>query len=412
MADVFLHVGLPKTGTTTIQGALGERAGALTAHGVLVPGGRQAQQLAAYDLLGQRIPGDDAVVAGALDRLLAEINAYDGPSVVVSEEELGLARPRHVHRLVRGLSGHRVFVVIGVRDLGRTLVSAWQQSVVMGATTSWSEYVAGIRQPETGPTRAAAGFALRHDVLRVLDAWSAHVPADRIRLVTVPPRGAPSDVLPSRFAQAIGLPASVWVDVPPVRNASLGAAEVEMIRRLNEQLTGRLLLRQLRHVTAAGIRPRLNVSGSRPLSLPPEDAAWVRQRAEQVIAELQRRGHAVYGDLDDLLPRDVVAAGRRLDDVSQAELLAVTEAALAALAVAHGTLWRRYRRVATGQPPLETGLGHRVESAARAAVFRLQKATLTGADGNPMLGWAVRRYLARPTRLAQPGTPPHERAGR
>ena len=248
MADVFLHVGLPKTGTTTIQGALVERAGALTAHGVLVPGGRHAQQMAAYDLLGQRIPGDDAVVAGALDRLLAEINAYAGPRVVVSEEELGLARPRHVHRLVRGLSGHRVFVVIGVRDLGRTLVSAWQQSVVMGATTTWSEFVAGIRQPGTGPTRAAAGFALRHDVLRVLDAWAAHVPADRIRLVTVPPRGAPSDVLPTRFAQAADLPASVWVDVPPVRNASLGAAEVEMIRRLNEQLTGRLLLRQLRHV--------------------------------------------------------------------------------------------------------------------------------------------------------------------
>jgi hypothetical protein len=412
MADVFLHVGLPKTGTTTIQGALVERAGVLAGHGVLVPGGRHAQRMAAFDLLGQRIPGDDSAVAGALDRLLVEINAYAGPRVVVSEEELGLARPRHVHRLVRALDGHRVFVVIGVRDLGRTLVSAWQQSVAMGSTTTWSEFVAGVREPGTGPTRAAAGFALRHDVLRVLDAWSAHVPADRIRLVTVPPRGAPSDVLLTRFARAADLPQGGWVDTQPVRNGSLGAAEVEMIRRLNEQLAGRLALRQLRHVIGAGIRPGLGIDTARPLSLPAEEAGWVRERAEEVVAELGRRGHTVYGDLGDLIPRQPVSTGRRLDDVSQAELLAATEAALAALAVAHGNLFRRYRRATGGQQPDETSLGHRVESAARAAVFRLQKATLTGADGNQVLGWAVRRYLARPTRLALPDTPPRERTGR
>ena len=58
MADVFLHVGLYKTGTTTIQGALTGTADQLAAAGVLFPGGHRAQRLAAYDLLGQRVGGE------------------------------------------------------------------------------------------------------------------------------------------------------------------------------------------------------------------------------------------------------------------------------------------------------------------------------------------------------------------
>lgn len=131
MVDVHLHVGLPKTGTTSIQAALDSHADALAGAGVCYPGGRhRAHRLAAYDLLGQRVKGDDAdQVAGAFHRLVEEVVPYDGRSVVVSEEELGLARPRHVRRVVRSLRDHRVHVVIGVRDLARTVVSAWQQDV-------------------------------------------------------------------------------------------------------------------------------------------------------------------------------------------------------------------------------------------------------------------------------------------
>ena len=134
MADVHLHVGLPKTGTSTIQAALDARVTSLAEAGVLYPGGRhRAHRLAAYDLLGQRVRGDDAdLVAGAFTRLVAEMASYPGRSIVVSDEELGLARPRHVRKLVRSLAHHRVHVVIGVRDMARTVVSAWQQDVVTG----------------------------------------------------------------------------------------------------------------------------------------------------------------------------------------------------------------------------------------------------------------------------------------
>ena len=68
MTDVFLHVGLAKTGTTTIQAALEQSAARLAAEGVLFPGSHhRAQRLAAYDLLGQRVRGEEGerVACGA-----------------------------------------------------------------------------------------------------------------------------------------------------------------------------------------------------------------------------------------------------------------------------------------------------------------------------------------------------------
>ena len=149
MAEVYLHVGLPKTGTSTIQAALDARVGSLAQAGVLYPGGRhRAHRLAAYDLFGQRVRGDDAdLVAGAFNTLVEEMARYSGRSIVVTEEELGLARPRHVRKLVRRLGHHRVHVVIGVRDMARTVVSAWQQDVVTGGAVAWQDFIGAVRDP-------------------------------------------------------------------------------------------------------------------------------------------------------------------------------------------------------------------------------------------------------------------------
>ena len=105
MADVFLHVGLPKTGTTTLQAALDHHVDDLAAEGVLFPGGRhEKQRLAVFDLLGQRLEGDERKVAGAFPKLVEEMAAFDGRSIIVTEEILGMARPRQVRRFVDALA--------------------------------------------------------------------------------------------------------------------------------------------------------------------------------------------------------------------------------------------------------------------------------------------------------------------
>lgn len=136
--------------------------------------------------------------------------AYQGNTIVFSEEGLAGARRRHARQLVDALAPHRVHVVLTVRDLARLLTSAWQQSVVMGR----GEDVAGVpRQrprPEHGTISLATKFWLKHDITRVLDVWGAVVPRERVLVVTVPPPGTPAGVLFVRFGEAIGVPARLW----------------------------------------------------------------------------------------------------------------------------------------------------------------------------------------------------------
>lgn len=394
MAQVFLHVGLPKTGTTSIQAALQAAAAELSDAGALFPcGTHHAQRLAAFDLLGQRAPGGRAnATAGVFRRMVAEIDAYGGDRVVVSEEELGLARPGQVRRVVRALSGHEVFVVVGVRDLGRTLVSAWQQGILMGDTTRWPDFVEAVRDPARGDIRTGASFRLRHDLGRVLDAWGTHVPVARIRLFTAPPAGSHPEVLLSRFAAAAALPVTFSDGRATPRNQSPGPAQVEVVRRLNEAMTGRLDRQQHRWVLERGVRPGLTPGASRPLLLPREDLAWTRERSQHLIDEIRRRGHPVYGDLDDLLPVEAATSPRRPDDLSEGELLAAAQATLASLSVVLGSSPRRAKPRTQGEGPRSMEV---LASSARAAKFRLAKSALPRARDNRLLAWAVRSYLRR-----------------
>jgi hypothetical protein len=403
MADVFLHIGLAKTGTTTIQAALEARVDQLAAAGVLFAGGsHRAQRLAAYDLLGQRIEGDDRdVVPGAFGRVADEIAAFTGRRVVVSEEELSHARPRHVRRLTRRLGPHRVFVVITVRDLARTLVSSWQQSVVQGGTTPWNEFIASVRDEDvaTAPSDGLA-FWLRQDLLRVIDTWTTVVPTDRIRIVTVPPPGSGEHVLLDRFAAATGLPPDVWGAEPvSPRNVSLGAAELELVRRLNQATSGRLTIAQYRFVMEAGLRPRWHVQHPRPLRLPAEHLPWARERGERLAADLRSRGHPVVGDLSDLVPGPATCGADPNAVIPDGELLVVAEAAVAALALAHGALFKRYRRSFFERQGRWPSPAEVMGSSSRAVGFWARKAALRGADQHRVLAWAARTYVRQTSRV-------------
>lgn len=404
MADVFLHVGLPKTGTTTIQAVLDASVEPLAAAGVLVAGGsHHAQRLAVYDLLGQRVGGEErGVVAGSLHRLLDEAAAHQGRSVVVSEEELSLARPRHVRALVRRLEGHRVHVVVGARDMARTLVSAWQQSIVNCSTTRWADFIASARGVDTAPPREGVSFWLRHDLLRVVDTWSTAVPVERIRVVTVPPAGAGSGVLLDRFAAAVELPTGAWTQPPRPRNVSLGAAELEAVRRLNLAVDGRLNTSQHRFVIEAGIRARLAGASGRALVLPEEHLGWAQDYGERLADELTRRGLPVVGSLSDLVPAPPATGGPPPDDVRDEELLAATEAALTSLALDHGRLFRRYRRAFFEREGRWPGAAEVLASQARAGSFRARKWALVHADHDPVVARALRLYLARTSRSSRP----------
>jgi hypothetical protein len=168
------HIGLAKTGTTSLQLALQENATGLAERGILFPGGTHgAQTIAVFDLMGRTMPGEDYPrVPGAFDRLTEEIDAWPGSVAVLSHELLALARPGHVKRLVASLPAHRIAVVVTVRDLASSISSSYQQEVFQGSTVTWSNYLRALR---TQRKSAAVSFWMRQDLLRVLGVWERFV---------------------------------------------------------------------------------------------------------------------------------------------------------------------------------------------------------------------------------------------
>lgn len=199
-----------------------------------------------------------------------------------------------------------------------------------------------------------------------------------------------------RFAAATNLPIELWdVREPKPRNVSFGAAELEVIRRLNPTVLARLNQEQYRFVIEQGIRSRLALERSRPLRLPSEHAAWARHHGEHLVGELRRRGVRVVGDLADLVPEQLPVSVPPFDVVSDAELLQAAEATLASLAIAHGNLFRRYRRSFSQREGRLPTAQEVVGSSARAAGFQLQKAALRRTGDNRVLAWAARTYIER-----------------
>ena len=391
--DVFLHIGLAKTGTTALQRVLHERRDRLQEHGVRLGGGSiGAQMRAAYDVLGRRLPGPNPPdVAGSFRRLVEDLDASTAPRAIVSQEILALARPRQVRRVLSALSAHDVYVVVTVRDLGRAVCSAWQQEIFEGRSSTFADYVAAIREPVSASPGAAAGFWLRQDVVRVLRPWQRMLGSDHVIVVTVPPPGSSAQLLYDRFADVLHVPGSVLRTEPARRNPSLGAAEVEVLRRLNTELAGRRGAGRAQ-LLKPGIREKLADPGGRPIRLPDSERTWVTHRAATMVEHVRTAGYRVVGDLTDLTPFIAPPEAHRSDDFTSSELLAATERTLSVLAVECSALSRRaarlQSRIADPSPAGGRGLYH-----VRSVGFRTRRWALEQADRNRLVGWATRMYV-------------------
>ena len=391
---VYLHIGLGKTGTSTLQRALSEQQGRLAELGIDIPGsGHGSTRRAVYDLMGRRLGGADAVdnarVAGAWKPFAATIATSGAPTAVISEEMLALARPRVVRRLVDSLAPRRVVVVVTVRDLARTLGSFWQQQLMMGRTETLPEFLDAVRDPASGQASIGVGFWMRQDLLRVLDAWRSAVPCEDFRIVTVPAAGQPVERLNDRFAEVIGAPAGLLRGSRPRGNASVGVTEAEVVRRLNVRL-GETLAENQRLQLMQVIRLGLVERDGTPIRVPADQHDWIAARAAEMVAGIREHGYPVVGSLDDLVPRPGPA------DVGPPDEREVADAALTALAAVSGDqarLWKQARRRAARPDPGAHGGG--VATRARAASFRLRTRALARADRNRLLGWAARAYLRR-----------------
>jgi hypothetical protein len=307
---IFLHIGEPKTGTTSLQQIMWRNRSELAARGVVLPGHHPQDHFrASQDLRGiAKLASDPAGSWTGEWEILAR-QAQQAPKVaVISHELFSAADAEQADRAVRSLLPGEVHVVLTVRDMGTLLPAEWQETVKHRNTRGWEDWLEDVIDRESvSADRRQWWFWRVHDTLAILDIWSRLVPAERVHVIMTPPHGSDPALLWQRFASLLDIdPASV----DPTRarpNASLGMPEIEFLRRLNQALPQDVpdwfymwnVKEAVAHQALAA-RPR-----HARLVLPADREAWAKEQAEILVAGLGGSGYDLIGDLDELVPRPV-----------------------------------------------------------------------------------------------------------
>jgi hypothetical protein len=307
---VFLHIGEPKTGTTFLQQVMWRNRSELAARGVVLPGHHPQDHFrASQDLRGiAKLAGDPAGSWTGEWEILARQAQQAGKVAVISHELFSAADAEQADRAVSSLRPAEVHIVLTVRDVATLLPAEWQETVKHRNARGWEDWLGDVIDRESADAdRRRWWFWRVHDTLAILDVWSRQLPAEHVHVITTPPPGSASGLLWQRFASLLEIdPAGV--DLTRARpNASLGMAETEFLRRLNQALPDEVpdwfymwnVKEAVAHQALAD-RPREG-----RLVLPASRDAWAKGRAEELIAALGDSGYDVIGDLDELRPPPV-----------------------------------------------------------------------------------------------------------
>lgn len=310
---VVVHVGLTKTGTTYLQALLAAHREPLRAAGWLYPDlGPGTHFRAAADVRrsAARLGLDPARVDGSWAALAAEARRHveAGGSVVLGHEVLAGATPDQVSRALGHLAGVEVHVVVTARDLGRQAVAHWQERVKLGDTRSFADLEREELRADTGPGLGPDDGGTRprfwhgQDFSDTLRRWTGTGATGH--LVVGPAPGAPADRLWRRFAEAVGLPDGVVdpaVEVPG--NPGLGAAEVALVRAVNERLGDRLPADvRNRVVKREWAEQELARRSGPPARTPASLGPLLAAATDRWVEEVRAAGHEVHGDTADLAP--------------------------------------------------------------------------------------------------------------
>jgi len=327
---LHIHVGASKTGTSALQRGLWRSVDDVLAAGVGLPlVGRQAHVSQVLRPLGWVASKGyvGRIRKRRLRKLVPLLESTPGDRLLVSNEDLAELDGERIgllHQVARD-AGLELSVVITARTWARQVPSEYQQFLKHRLTTDYPTWLAEVRD-RRGPS--AEHFWLRQDFAGMAERWAAEIPAGRIHVLVSPSR--PLDAGTRQFCEIVGIPAES-VDVPTNRiNASFGAVEAEVYRRLNGALPPAFddyeadYYPGVRIPIVSGVLPR---EASARLPLPNEHLGWVTEESHRQLDRLRAGGFRLHGEPELLLPGP--DASGLMPEVDEVE---VSQAAIAALA--------------------------------------------------------------------------------
>ena len=302
---LYLHVGHAKTGTSYLQSAFWGSRTALAEAGLLLPLAGPGHHFGlALALRGDLDESMDAPTAfSAEDRLVKQLGESSAPRALVTHEVLAAVSAAEAARFSRRIVDRDIHIVLTVRDLRRQVPAEWQQRVKTRSTLTYEKFLDGV----VNHSERGAKFWRVQDTFDVAERWRGDLPPERVHIVTTPPAGSAPTLLLERFCQVLGVDPAVVNTDQSRRNESLGAQQVELMRRVNVALGDRLP-----HPRAGYNRVAKNEfansvlaaqDGAR-LDLPARLDEWCHGEARRVVEQIRTAGYDVVGDLDDLLPAE------------------------------------------------------------------------------------------------------------
>jgi hypothetical protein len=276
----ILHIGMPKTGTTTIQALLASMHDELLAAGVLYPrAGRPeaepGQHLLSWSLTGRHGSAD----ARCWPEMLEEVRSRDPQTVILSSEDLSFCEAEQIRTIGGYLDGAQVDIVIYFRNPLSFLISAYKQNVKGGkCDVPFREFV--------------EERVFRCDYGRILAPWVETFGREHV-LVRSYDKVAKSPGIEEDIMGIIGLSPEwfeahrtrrKWANVSPPDDAIGLLRELNVLNRRLPGVSG-VIHRARRSVITQKRFGRVLVACARPFTSRPlyreEDAAWVREKVRE-----------------------------------------------------------------------------------------------------------------------------------
>lgn len=316
---VYIHIGVPKSGTSFLQGALAEHRKALRSSGVLYPdGAKDAMFRAALDVRGNHKAWGRKrdEVAGTWDKLSRKAREFDG-TTVISHELLGAASARQAASALSMLKGLDVHIVVTARDLASQVTAEWQEGVKHGRKTSFEDFRERILSDDRGHKHAKRFWAAQ-ELPAVLARWGSGLRSKNVHVVVCPPPTADPALLWQRFAHVVGFDcAALAATDGREANSSLGVVQIDLLRRVNTALDDRLVQPAYGRVVKQQFTKQMlvNYPSPRP-ALPLEMYDDLVDLSTRWVKEIDRAGYTVHGDPDELVPQPPLLAQKHPDDVA------------------------------------------------------------------------------------------------
>ncbi len=331
----LLHIGPPKTGTSSLQAAFHQNRSATLDQGVRYAGSARHSGSAVLAVTGRPsfVRDQGSPTMRKWETLLRDVRGAREPRVLVSSEFFADAEPPAVKRAVEDLDRDRLHVVVTLRPLDRIITSQWQQYVQSSLKVGFEPWLEATLKNPPGPTPT---FWRRHRHDRLVERWAAEVGPERMTIVVIDDRD--HDHILRVFERLLGLRTGTLVADEELVNRSMTMPEIEAVRAFNNAFRdaglGNALFHKVMHFGAAAyMKTRVPPPGEQRVRLPGWAREMVADVSREMVANLGRTGVRVLGDLDTLVPapkRDATAPDA---DSAEPEAVCITPDIVAAMAV-------------------------------------------------------------------------------